>query len=490
MIPPNIGRRAGLTIGLLCCLCVSCSDDREGSLLVCEDLQWSGEDRARNVILIVNDTMRRDRMAPYGGPARTPVFDAFARQHLLFEQGYTQSPWTRPSMATLFTSLYPSQHGVMTHPKPQTGETVRLESLSSSVSTLAETLNDAGYRTAAFVANPWMRRGFGFEQGFEVYDDSFAAWDTPGSSVSRAGQEWLDGIRPGERFFLYLHYMDSHRPYPPLSRWEILTAAERLRGDDRPLTKEADSEILEIVHLAEGIPAAATGIPASVALAELAYDGGIEQFDRALGRFLETLATREAYADTAIVVTSDHGEALYDRGYGNHGNGLYDDELGVPLAARLPGVTAGAPPVRCPSGLIDLMPTLCTYLDVACPAPTFGVSLLERTRSGEDLRYVVTEGVAHKPGNRAIRDGVHKLLWQPQPGPDGKGHALFDYREDPRELRDLLAVAERTTETEEVLGRLSRALREAIPEFATPEAGSEALSLQEIERLRSLGYLD
>ena len=488
MIPLNIGRWTGLTIGLLCCLLFSCSEGREGSALICDDLQWSGESRAQNVILIVNDTMRRDRMLPYGGPARTPAFEAFARQHLLFDHGYTQSPWTRPSMATLFTSLYPSQHGVITHPDPQPGKTLRLESLSPSVATLAETLNDAGYRTAAFVANPWMRRGFGFEQGFEVYDDSFAAWDAPGSLVSDAGLRWLDDIRPGERFFLYLHYMDSHRPYPPLSRWEILAAAERLGGDDRPLSDEAGSEILEIVHLAEGIPAAATGIRPSVALAELAYDGGIEQFDRALGRFLETFATREAHADTAIVVTSDHGEALYERGYGNHGTGLYDDELAVPLAARLPGVKASAPRVHCPVGLIDLMPTLCSYLDVACPAPTFGVSRLERTR--EEVRYVVTEGVAFRPANRAIRDGVHKLLWQPQPGPDGKGHALFDYREDPRESRDLLAVAERTTETEEALDRLSSALRAAIPEFATPEAGSEELSPQEIERLRSLGYLD
>ena len=146
MIPLKIDRRASLTIGLLSFLCISCSDGaREGSALVCDDLQWSGERRAGNIILVVNDTMRRDRMGPYGGPARTPAFDAFARQHLLFEQGYTQSPWTRPSMATLFTSLYPSQHGVITHPNRQPGDPLRLESLSSSVATLAEVLRDACY---------------------------------------------------------------------------------------------------------------------------------------------------------------------------------------------------------------------------------------------------------------------------------------------------------------------------------------------------------
>ena len=143
-------------------------------------------------------------------------------------------------------------------------------------------------------------------------------------------------------------------------------------------------------------------------------------------------------------MTSDHGEALFTRGYGNHGTGLYDDEIAIPLVARLPGVTAATSPITCRVGLIDLMPTICSYLGLDCPEPLFGLSLLEPARTGAELRdrYLMAEGVFYKLRNRAIRDESHKLLWQPQRGPDHKTYALFDLRRDPGEMRDLLMRAE------------------------------------------------
>jgi arylsulfatase A-like enzyme len=392
-------------------------------------------------------------------------------------------------MATLFSSHYPSQHGVLTHPLELTDARIRVERLSAEFTTLAEVLRDAGYRTAAFVANPWLRKGLGFEQGFELYDDSFAAWDAPGKDVSRAALEWLGQVQSEQPFFLYLHYMDSHRPYPPLSRWEILEAASRILGDGRPLVGRAAEEIPDVVQLAEGVPASEAGLAPSVALVELAYDRGIESFDRALGLFLDGFSSHEANAETAIIVTSDHGEALYERGYGNHGAGLYDDELGIPLAARLPGVSATGSRIECAVGLVDIFPTLCTYLDIACPETVFGLSQLEPATEA-DARYLVSEGVAGQPENRAIRNGVHKLLWQPGSGPDGAGHLLFDYRDDPGESRDLLAATPRAAHVGEIYEALARALEEAVPAVAVPDAETKQLDPAEVERLRSLGYVD
>ena len=157
----------------------------------CTALAWDGVPRRRNLVLIVNDTMRRDRLGAYGGRARTPAFDAFAAGGFHLTRMSSQAPWTKPSIATLFTGLYPSQHGLLTHPAlPEPGQrTLRdhreeTDVLAEEAVTMAEVLRDAGYRTAAFVANPWMKRRFGFAQGFDVYEDTFVqGWHVPGALI-------------------------------------------------------------------------------------------------------------------------------------------------------------------------------------------------------------------------------------------------------------------------------------------------------------------
>ena len=489
---------------IACCLALlvgpACSGKPSGEL-VCGELRFGGRPPDTSLVLIVNDAMRPDRLGVYGGSAHTPAFDAFARANLLFDRAYSQSPWTKPSMATLFTSLYPSQHGALMHShyrhSNQSGEELQepvLESdvLSAELTTLAEVLRGAGFRTAAFVGNPWIERRFGFDQGFQVYDDSFASWDVPGERVSRAGLEWLAGFESGERFFLYLHFMDSHRPYGRLTQAEIRERAAELRADRRPLGPAARQAIAKLVYMEDGTPAVSGDIPASVTLLEMAYDRGIENFDRALAEFLEGFAAHEAYSRTALIVTSDHGEALFTRGYGNHGTGLYDDEMAIPLVARLPGVTAATSPIMCRVGLIDLMPTICSYLGLDCPEPLVGLSLLEHTRTGAELRdrYLVAEGVLSKLQNRAIRNESHKLLWQPQRGPDNKIYALFDLRRDPGEMRDLLGSKPRSESTQRIVSTLMRAARVAVPEIEAPRKESITLDAKREERLRALGYLD
>jgi arylsulfatase len=502
---PSI-RSIGGPCGIALCACLlalsaSCALDRPHGR--CDALRLDGPPADASVILIVSDTMRRDRVGVYGGSASTPAFDRFARDHLLFERAFTQAPWTKPSIATLFTSLYPSQHGLASHPQLRKimnrdsaeGAHSGVDVLHDSYSTLAEIMRDAGFRTAAFVSNPWMDRGFGFAQGFEVYQDSFDGWNVPGERVSRAGLQWVEGLAPGERFFLYLHYIDSHRPYGKLGD-SLVAELEALDADaPRPhraamglhrwLVNHPQQEFTQ-----EGLKRLELMQP-RMALIDEAYDRGVEAFDRALKLFLDGFSRHPSHDRTAILITSDHGEALYERGYGNHGLGLFDDESAIPLAAHLPGVR-GKGRVSCPVGLIDVMPTLCTYLGVDCPETMFGRSLFADTGEGPAVDRVVTEGVMFKPRNRTIRDDNYKLFWEP----DGampkraRAQALYHIATDPRERRNLLTPGNSTPELEELARKMMRELREAVPDFDRPAAELAPVDPQLEDRLRALGYLE
>jgi arylsulfatase A-like enzyme len=438
-------------------------------------------------VLVINDTMRRDRVGLYGGPARTPAFDAFGRANLWFARAMTQSPWTKPALATLFTSLYPSQHGVLSHPsldEVREGGVAPVDVLDARFTTLAETLRAAGYETAAIVTNPWLDHGFGFAQGFEHFDDTRAGWDVTGSDVSRAALEWLARRRGDRPFFLYVHYMDSHRPYPEVSRWDIRARAAELLADEVPRDPRARQVVAENVLVEGGVPAVGPGLEPAIGLLEMAYDRGIEHFDHALGELLAGITAARLDEDTAILVAADHGESLLRRGLDDHGNCLYDDEVAIPLAVRLPGVAADEPRLECAVGLIDLLPTLCTYLGIDCPAGTMGRSLLAPAREAARSAGIGIEGVMHKPHNRAIVAWPYKLLVQPEDGPDGVGNALFDLERDPGERTNLLEDAT----LEGKLDELTRELAVLIPEPA-PAAPAVTLDPEQIERLRALGYL-
>jgi len=470
-----------------------------GPIPACTALRLEGEPAPRPLVFVLSDTLRRDRLGAYGGPAATPHFDAFAEAHHRFTHAVTQSPWTKPSIATLFTGVYPSAHGVLSHPELRRwageaeGEDV-LESdvLSEEWVTLAEALAAAGYRTAAFVSNPWIQDKLGFAQGFATFDDSFAGNATPGTVVTRAGLRWgADLPDDGRPWFLYLHYMDAHAPYAPLPAGVLYENLEALRDDDRPLSPRAARQIARRSRRPGGGLWAQAGIPPRIGLLELVYDQGVIRFDRALGELLEGLGGLPGGDDAAVVVVSDHGEALFHRGWRGHGDGLYEDETAAPLAARLPGVS-GPATVDCPVGLVDLRRTLCDYLGIECPGPDQGVSLL----GGGEPRYLVTSGVKGKPRNRAIRNARYKLIVQPDgPPPDARGaaarpHILYDLERDPDESRDLLATEGNTAHAEAIFARLREALETAVPELEDgPSTERVPLDDATRERLEALGYL-
>jgi arylsulfatase A-like enzyme len=454
-----------------------------------------------NLILVLNDTMRRDYPGAYGGKADTPHFDAFGAEHLLFENAVTQAPWTKPSIATLFTSLYPSQHQVASHPQlrrvrsdDRADVPVQADVLAPSLETLAELLQGAGLRTAAFVSNPWMAKSFGFEQGFDVYDDSFARWDATGDEVIEAGLAWLDTLEKGERYFLYLHTIDSHRPYGAISSTDLERERRRLNLG-KPLVSRDGRSLSTAVRLDDGTPALKSGFRPTDALIRAAYQSGVERFDVILGRLLQELRARqETWAKTAVIVTSDHGEALFARGYGNHGGGLFDDEAAVPLAARFPGVEPPQGRVSCMVGLVDLMPSLCSYFDLSCPPIVQGWSFLPRTgeSTSKERRYLATEGLMNAPGLRSIRNHRFKLVYEPpeDDSPDGPIYALYDLQTDPQEKSDRLAQGYRSAEITNAFETLRASLPAAVAELPSPEWRAAQVDDELRERLEALGYTE
>lgn len=483
----------------------ACSrDNSTAGVDPCKEINLStAAEGPAGVIIIVNDTMRRDRMGAYGGPAKTPAFDAFAAKNLLFERAFTQAPWTKPSIATLFTSLYPSQHGVASDPQfrnpfdaTRAAPVIAADVLSRDLQTLPEAMQAAGYRTAAFVANPWMEKRFGFDQGFDVYDDSFAQWGIRGDVVSAAALRWLSDLPPGTKFFVYLHYLDSHLPYGILDRQELASKSAQLAADTRPLSEMATRAVQAIPRFADRVSPLAEGYRPTLSLVEMSYDSGLHEFDQSLARFLDGFAAHWASQNTAIIITSDHGEALFERGYGNHGNGLFDDEVAVPLAARFPGTSATSQRISCPVGLIDVMPSLCTYLGIKCPDTMFGTSFIAggKGTNNQHPRYIVSEGVVQRPSHRAIRNQTYKLLWETGQLADGtkkaNPYSLYDVRADPAEHNDLLQAKERSGQTERVFATLSAALRDAVPPYAKPSTTAVPIDPQTRERLRALGYSD
>ena len=283
----------------------------------------------------------------------------------------------------------------------------------------------------------------------------------------------------------YLHYIDSHRPYPALTLADLHAQADRIAADQRPVSDELHQELGQVIAIEE------TGLAGSlverrIALVEMAYEKGIASFDSAFAVLQKGLEQIPAARDAAMIVTSDHGEALYEHGYGNHGVGLHDDELAIPLVARLPGVRASSNPISCQVGLIDVLPTLCDYLGLECPKVMSGWSWL---RPSPERRWLAAEGLASKPRNRTVRNRDWKLLWEPDSdGPVENSYRLYHVAVDPGEREDLAGSS--APEARRALERLEPALHGAVAAFARPARSTAPIDPALEQRLRGLGYLE
>lgn len=394
---------------------------------------------ARNLVLIVVDTLRQDRLSAYGYARETsPRLDALAAAGVRVD-GLAPSSWTKPSTATILTGLHPLRHQAI-------GES---DVIPDEVRMLAERLSARGFGTLGVVTNGWVSRAWGFERGFQEYlylpKMGFGRFPKA-ADVNSVLLPRLKDLKPP--FFLYIHYLDPHMPYDPPTLW-----------DGSPLPPELASLVpFTRDRIAAMGPA---NLPYElIAKASELYDGEVRENDRAIGEVLDGLEALGLTAGTLVVVTSDHGEEFLEHGRVGHGKALYEESIRVPLIFNAPccipaGGSIGA------TGLEDLVPTALDLLGVSSGGegdPGFdGVSIaaaLRGERAGEpkdpELLFhldLESEGTA----SVALRRGPEKLLLAKKP----YAKSLFDLARDPSESDDLSAGASAPGRIADLAGTLA-----------------------------------
>jgi arylsulfatase len=291
--------------------------------------------RPDHVVLLSVDALRADHLSCYGyHRATTPNIDALAADAIRFTRAYSQSSHTREAIPALLTGEYPD---------------VAVDGNYRLVAdTIADSLSNAGFATAAFHSNPYASRAFGFDRGFDEFDDDLylgrhrlvalaqRAFDklrnrhyARAPEINDRSLAWLDSLDTEASVFLWNHYMDPHGPYEPPSEYRA-----RYHNASIP-----DSEAQSLYHRAIERPDSITAEDRRL-LIDL-YDAEIRYADRYIGAFIEALRDRAIYDDCLLVVTADHGDAFGEHGYYEHPRYLHDELTHVPLLVRPPGGAAG-----------------------------------------------------------------------------------------------------------------------------------------------------
>jgi len=435
--------------------------------------------QAGNIIFIVVDTLRADRIASYGyASGRTPNLDALAGDAIRFDQAFANSSWTRPSFASMLTGRYASSHNVM----------LKADALPDALVTLPEALVAAGYSTAGFVTNYNIAPFCNFQQGFDAYhylEPNFVlgANDTsakllvvqflrqrielmrerfdmlaPGTAyqdaavVNRSVLAWLDRAPP-QPFFLFAAYMDPHDPY------------------------------FEHPYNGVGYSRAAHQTPAPSEAPRLSqlYDGEVTFWDEHFGHLVAELRRRGIYDQATIIVTSDHGEEFFEHGGYWHGTTLYDELIRVPLIVKLPFNERGGSVARQWVELVDIMPTVLTLSGVEVPPGVQGNSLFEgsvEVFAEENHEGNVIHSLRTRRGTSELK-AITANADNPRGLPETE---LFRVDQDPGERVDL---ANEQVEVREIaVGRLDQR-RENARTGAVERQDSEAA---DPAQLRALGY--
>ncbi len=278
---------------------------------------------ARNVIVLLIDTLRADRLKAWNPRTRvrTPTMDALAGQGAIFQNAHSVENWTKPSVASVLTGLYPRTH------RARTQESV----LPGAALMLSEHLQAKGFETGSFIANGYVSDRFGFKQGWDYYTNFIREnKGTDAEIVFREAGDWIERNR-GSRFFAYVHTIDPHVPYdPPAEYLRMYDARTDYTGVVQP---RSTGDLLE---QAKRNPPAVTLTASDQQRLEGLHDGEITQHDAVLGRFIQRMQQLGVWEDTLFVITSDHGEEFRDHGSWGHGHSVYEELLHVPLYFRLP----------------------------------------------------------------------------------------------------------------------------------------------------------
>jgi arylsulfatase A-like enzyme/Flp pilus assembly protein TadD len=384
-----------------------------------------------NIVLITLESTRADHMGFLGSKTKiTPNLDSLARQSMVFEQAYSQTPLTVGSHATIFSGTYPQ-----THRASEFGAR-----LAPSLPFLPDLLQALGYHTAAFVGSialdPKNGLAPGFDRGFQLYDAGFQP--RPGA----AGKS-ISIDRPAAQVVAHAIAWLAHSGKQPFFLW---------------------------VHLNDPGAASATSYNAAVAVTDLA-----------IGRLIAALRNAKQYDDALIVIASDHGQSLGAHGEDFHGVFVYDETVHVPLLLKLPQNQNPGKRVTAKARLVDVAPTVLEIAGVPVPSQMQGQSLLRIARTNADQAvYSSTDFPQRAFGWSALESWrAGKYLYIKAPRPE-----LYDLSADPGATRNLAQTSKATLET--IAGQLDAFDRRSSD---SGNAAGPELTSSEMQKLASLGYV-
>jgi arylsulfatase A-like enzyme len=444
------------------------------------------------VFLIIVDTLRADRLSCYSYTGhKTPNIDRLASLGVTFTRAQSVASWTRPSVASILTSLYPTQLGLVEADaeRNQTFEWREKRApaghlLLPNLDTMAEILERIGFLTGAFINQPLLNQRGSFQQGFREWfytptPDRVVQYDPEAEfegqkwatvkyadradrALVQAFDGWLQRHAGQPKLFAWIHLLTPHAPYRPSPP-----------AAPPPLIRGTDPRV------------AVSG----------RYDSEVRTVDGMVGGLLDSIDRDFGLERSLIVFTSDHGEEFYEHEMHGHGHSLHREVLHVPLIIAGPTLPAGHS-IDAYVRTIDILPTMLdlTGSTTANEKRMEGTTLVKLIEEHDRDRSVYSEAMLYGSTERSLIEGGYKLMFDEQ-GPTWR---VFDVTEDPSEKNDLAAnqserVSAMRRNLESLRTRLiedHRRIRQEYLDTAKPtEQQQEEERRQGLEALRALGYI-
>jgi len=418
-----------------------------------------------NIVMIVCDCLRPEFLGCYGNKdINTPNIDKLAEEGVMFTNAFSQSCWTRPAIASLFTGLYVRNHGVKE----------RTDALDETIKTLAQILNENGYDTIMVCENP-LPRAFGLSRGFQrIHSSKYNRFEiflfkilrritfgklsrhfllrvyedlNDGKELVKKARNMLSKCK--KPFFLYLHLMDTHYPYN-LPFDERKPLGELKKNKEHPMK---------------------------------AYLNAIEFMDGAIGELINWV--EKNFSDLTIILLADHGDEFYEHGHYQHGyNALYNELIKIPLiirSSRLPYKGKINKYVR----IIDIFPTVLDIVGISYDKSKLdGVSLLMLPKEKKDRTIFCESGHGHvlntprKNTHACIIEKDYKYILRIETSEE----ELYNIRKDPRERENIVG------EFPAVREKLRKKLNAFLSKKASIKSEKREFSKDTLRRLRGLGY--
>jgi arylsulfatase A-like enzyme len=405
-----------------------------------------------NIVFILIDTLRADHLPFYGYEKNTaPFLSELASHGAVFENAFSASSWTGPSTASIYTSMYPFQHGVTTGFFAGKRLKLELNCMPTGVKTIPELLKEDGYATYSVANNPNICEEEGFTRGFDKHA-LFKSADE--QAMTRQLEDWSGEIKAQKKYFLYIHYNDCHMPYTPHEPWYEPKADEREDAVSR-------------------------------------YDSEINYVDEKIRKMYELFGWGE---NTLLIVTADHGEEFWEHGGFGHGKTLYSEMVHVPLLFCFPGRDTVSKRIQTAMSNIDILPTIRHYLGIEGNKVEEGIDVLPLIRGdgnyGRD-RYIFSHLLKHNP-NRDGTVAIHRAtiyhewefisadIFQQEHRTE-----LFNMKEDPREQDNVL---DRNPALADRLNAAFTDFEKTCKKFQQESRNLE-LDKDKMEELKSLGYV-